>query len=222
MEKIVNDREKAGVIFVERTAQGRLRLNRGSEVTEHKLTERLQAHHEAGQAVVARVLGISLNYATIFPMPEGNREAAQTESAAWVARAAPLDAYLEAIANDAKACLAGPIAQERYRPRENKKIPAAWADGMHRVQQMVVRSTLIKSGAIERDVTDIYVSLDQAAIDAANHLMDELKGDASALVAQYWPAIQRVAEALLTSRILYQEHVDLLMRPGRHAEAPGA
>ncbi len=191
-------------------------------MTEYKLTERLKAHHEAGQAVVARVLGISLNYATIFPMPPGNREAAQTESEAWVARAAPLDEYLKAIAKDAKACLAGPIAQEKYRPRENKKIPAAWADDIRRAQDMVVRITLTESGTIQQNTTEVDAMLDDAAIDAANKLMDRLKQETLALVAQYWPAIERVAQALLTSRILYQAHIDLLVRADRTVEAPRA
>ena len=72
------------------------------------------AHHEAGHAVVARVLRIGVSYATL--MPKQSEAGVLTHSALYHA---PTDEPLAQVAgaeNDIKVLFAGAIAQQLYRP----------------------------------------------------------------------------------------------------------
>jgi hypothetical protein len=85
-------------------------------LTSKQKKDRSKAFHEAGHAVVARALGIAVNYVTISSTGPGNQGGAETHSAAWDAGNADLPAQLAAIEKDLNVSLAGPMAEHRHRP----------------------------------------------------------------------------------------------------------
>lgn len=50
-----------------------------------KQAQKIVATHEAGHAVVARVLGVKVSFVSMFPTDEGGTPGAQTHSAAYTA-----------------------------------------------------------------------------------------------------------------------------------------
>lgn len=89
--------------------------------------ERQKAYHEAGRAVVARTLGITMSHVTMLSTDDMTAGSALADSASWLARDADQATRLAAIEKDMKALLAGPHAQARYQPRKSKRIPNEWA-----------------------------------------------------------------------------------------------
>jgi hypothetical protein len=82
------------------------------------------AHHEAGHAVVAWMLGLKVEYVNILDGGAG----AHTESATYLARDLDNETYLAAISKDIIVALAGSYAQQRYRPQSAKRQPAEWEE----------------------------------------------------------------------------------------------
>jgi len=101
--------------------------------------ERLKAYHEAGHAVVARTLGITLSYVTMLPTDDMPAGGALGNSVSWLARDTDQATRLAAIEKDMKACLAGPHAQKRYQPRKNKRTPNEWASDFNLAKSLVAR-----------------------------------------------------------------------------------
>ena len=84
--------------------------------------ERIIAYHEAGHAVVARVLGLGVVHVAMFPTDGDGLAGAQTWSAAWLARDADHSTKLRALENDAKVNLAG----RRHRPTIDRRMQNAY------------------------------------------------------------------------------------------------
>jgi hypothetical protein len=73
------------------------------------------AYHEAGHAVIARMLGIAVEYVTTLSDDRTNG-VALTHSAAFLAQDADQTTRLVAITKDMVVSLAGPYAEMRSRP----------------------------------------------------------------------------------------------------------
>jgi hypothetical protein len=80
------------------------------------------AHHEAGHAVIARILGMGIEYVTLR-RADGD-PGALAHSAAYFA-----PDNLEAREKDAIVALAGPMAQQHYRPLSPATQNRLWKDG---------------------------------------------------------------------------------------------
>jgi hypothetical protein len=192
---------------------------RGQIMNEHSLYEVI-AHHEAGHAVIARVLGVSFDYVTMDPA-DGAEAHVKARDAIWQARDADLPAQLKALATDGKMALAGPYAQMRYEPDASAikalkefSIPVdAWGDmnwvcDMKKISKCVAWSVLLR--------THVCSSLSECEgvhADAAEckGLYDQLGDETEKLVAENWPAIERVAKQLKRQPTLTQIEVDALI-----------
>jgi len=105
------------------------------------------AYHEAGHAVVARKLGISLVRITMVPIADAKANAT-TWSAAHAARGASLSTRVAAFENDAKISLAGPNAQQRYRSVKNQERAREeeWCGDIEHAQNSVMSAVYALSG----------------------------------------------------------------------------
>ena len=178
----------------------------------------MKAHHEAGHAVTARVLGVGVTYAAMLDVN------VQTASALYIARGGELTGQIAGAENDAKVALAGAIAQQHYRPMTEGQINKAarnggWTDDLDRAKSLTAHILYFQSG---RSVGDLHRELDPESVlrrladtPEASALFDRLWNETQALVQQHWQAIERVAAALLEHRALGQDKLDALIAAGR-------
>jgi len=195
---------------------------------DRKLTrlERI-AHHEAGHAVVARLLGVPLAHVALFPTDHSDDPTATAASASYLARNAAPPVQLAAIETDIKVSLAGPCADRQRDPSiarirfSNGLIPdratrkhKGWATDLFNTVNHAVHAVLLKAG---KDTSDLpagegkEVSLRTAEVREIIQMIDRLQGETQTLVNKNWPAIVRVANALLQHRILTENDVDALI-----------
>jgi ATP-dependent Zn protease len=171
--------------------------------------DEVRAYHEAGHAVIARVLGVGVVYITLFPSDETNNGGAQTWSAAWLARATGDAAALtRGFETDAKVSLAGPYAQIKHRPNTNMKRASRdeWDSDLGNAKSCAATMVWLQDHADEAGMT---LSAEQAT--EALRIFQRLQDEARALVEEHWPSVERVAKALLKYRALQGGEVDDLI-----------
>jgi hypothetical protein len=161
------------------------------------------AHHEAGHAVIARVLGIGVTHVTRF------LAVAQTRSATWLALDADTPTLLAAMEKDAKVSFAGPIAQQKHRYR--KGADKNWSADLDYIMLLTMKSVMLRRDGIRPSSDNIEYTLDDAAHAEADALWERLNEETNALVNENWAAIERVANALLDCPLLTQDALDALI-----------
>lgn len=172
------------------------------------------AHHEAGHAVAARVQGIPVAFITTLAVDQRSAAAALTHSATYLSREAGSKIWLAAIRKDIIVCLSGPFAQQRYRPQQQKKRypPAEWVDDFNNARNFAGTAALIASG-IEVNAMEKTIPVEMTAeqIAYADLMLQQCHQAAHNLVVDHWPAIVKVAEALLSRPILNADDLDQLL-----------
>jgi hypothetical protein len=167
------------------------------------------AYHEAGHAVIARVLGCDLRYV-----------AACRTSDEFAGEAVPVNTSRDPATNYermAKVKLAGPLAQsKKFSTGVRKTIRRGeWNHDLKDAEELVVNLCICRQfGFLE----EREYELNGADL---QKLWDTLESDAHKLVDANWPAIVRVAEELMTRPVLFQDDVDALIGRGGTA-AQGA
>jgi hypothetical protein len=175
--------------------------------------DRIIAHHEAGHAVVARMLGVGVTHVALFPTVDTEGVAgACSESAAWQVRAADAPARLAAYEKDAKVALAGPQAQHRYRPVRDfrKSWINNWRDDGLVAKSCAARIVLLADG-IEMGDAPVHATFTEGQGRRINATLQRLMEEAAAMVEENWPAIERVAQELLHRKILAEADLDALI-----------
>jgi hypothetical protein len=180
--------------------------------------DRIRAYHEAGHAVVARALGIGVVRAAGFSTGPDN--AGQVLTAFEFDDDLP--AQLAAIWKDLAVALAGPRAENRYRYGPATSWSAApfnidwiarasdgWAGDIKNAKMLAIRSVRLKEGSLLP--IDGLVEASAAQMAEANRLLEQSWQETGVLVGQHWPAIERVANALLGGRMLDQDALDALI-----------
>ena len=121
-------------------------------------------------------------------------------------------AYAAGIETDIKISLAGPQAQNVYRPSDTSENHDEWESDRQMQLSLALKIVLLKAGI---DIPDagMEVSVNADQLDEAKRLLVRLAEETKVLVRANWPAITRVAEALLRSRrpILDQAVIDALI-----------
>jgi len=177
--------------------------------------KKAKAHHEAGHAVIARVLGVEVTYAAML---DAN---VQTTSALYAARNSEPATLIAGAESDAKVALAGAIAQQHYRPMtKGQMLKAAreggWTDDMATAKSLVAHILYLQNG---HSASDLHNEPDPqgalrplAETPEASALFNRLWNDTRALVERHWQAIERVAAAMLEPRALNQDDIDRIIR----------
>jgi len=181
------------------------------------MDERIIAIHEAGHAVIARVLGIAVSRVAMFPTGgKGSIAGAQTEteSASSLANEADRSAQIRAAETDAKICLAGLCAQQKYQPSKVKhRMPLEWRDDFELAKQFVVKAVLLETDPafnLPTEAHDIILNPDASAQVVSR--FDRISSDVKGLINDNWPAIEGTAEELLRLRAISGEEVDAIMQ----------
>jgi hypothetical protein len=175
--------------------------------------KKAKAHHEAGHAVVARVLGIGIEHAVLAKNDAPFDSNVLRYSAAYQGRhdQAARHAGLE---KDVKVSLAGPIAQHTYRPlspaAQSRAADAGWESDYKEALGGIIRIVYEQGGGDWSNVTNELLEQFRTRAETRT-LLDRLSRETEELVQNNWPAIQRVATALLDRRLLYQNDIDALI-----------
>jgi len=168
------------------------------------------AYHEAGHAVIARMLGVGVPQLTLVSVDADNAAGAITASAAALADRNDLFAYVAGIEKDIKISIAGPQSQNIYRPSDENH--DEWESDRQTQLSLALKIVLLKAGI---DIPDagLQASVNSDQLDEAKRLLARLAEETRALVIANWPAITRVAEALLRLRrqTLDQAAIDALI-----------
>jgi hypothetical protein len=172
------------------------------------------AYHEAGHAVVARLLGQPLISVTIDI--ENDNTGVLRESAAHAAREGDPAAQIAGCEIDAKVALAGPLAQLKSRPSRNSRhapaIERHEEDYAH-AQSAVAHIALLKAGmpVPEPGAAKQEITLNGAVAESYQATLEKLKRETKALLDEHWAAVKRVAKALFERDRLDQRELDRLM-----------
>jgi hypothetical protein len=173
------------------------------------------AIHEAGHAVVARVLGIGVAYATRFSTGPDNRGDVSTQSAAYRDGKADISTRIKALEDDARVALAGPLAQYKHKlVRGGWSTIEGWDIDYTKVQNCAGNVVALRRGIDIDKLTqsgETTFSLDASGFDEADDLLKQLCTEAQQLVDQHWSAIKRVAEGLLSQHSLTEAEIDALI-----------
>jgi ATP-dependent Zn protease len=187
-----------------------------------KADKRRIAHHEAGHAVIARMLGVDVVRASILPTNK-ERGGSLNPSAEHLA-GDDAQARLRGLETDAKIALAGPNAEKKYRPETNvqKAQREQWRDDLAVCTSAAINIVLLRDDPSIRfnftGARDFEPTETQAA--EIRQLVNRFSREAQTLVEQHWPAITRVAAALLDRKILYNDEIAALINAPGDA-APG-
>jgi ATP-dependent Zn protease len=174
------------------------------------------AHHEAGHAVIARVLGVDIPCVSIVRMgtDAAGTAGALTWSAAWTGRKDPAT-MLAGVETDAKITFAGPNAELKYLPDTNIKLAQRkqWRSDMERARSAALKIVLLRADPKQQFEFEgrrtVEITSEQDA--EVERLVNQFNDQARLLVEQHWPAIGRVAAALLDRRIVYGDKIDALI-----------
>jgi hypothetical protein len=172
--------------------------------------EKLIAHHEAGHAVVARLLGVGMTYAALFPTAPDSAAVAQTCSAAYLALGEGRATHLAGVEKDVKVAFGGPLAQVKYHPK-SEETQIGFDGDIADVMQRVVQLVLIRDGTVPDGSYAGKVKVNAAQQAEIDREFIRLQQEAAAIVDINWPAIKRLAAAIIKHRIPLQNEVDALI-----------
>lgn len=177
--------------------------------------ERAVAFHEAGHAVVARLLGVKVDHLTMFSTGAGNSASATTQSAVWQAVDADLTGKIEAVMKDMKVRLGGPHAQAQHLNMNDREVARAlrneWTDDVERARHLAAAAAALKDGAKIDLRGSIAFSLGPEQTKAAASFFDRANDEVEVLIKENWTIVERVAEALLSKRAITDEELDVLI-----------
>jgi hypothetical protein len=173
---------------------------------------RVVAYHEAGHAVVARLLGVNIGSVTI------DEEAhVPTTSAAYVAGESGTAAQVAGYEIDGKIALAGPIAQLMSRPSRDDRAAStleSHEEDFAHAQNAAACIALLLAGEPlpELDPGETrHVVLSGAVVDSYDVTVSRLRRETKAILKEHWSAVKRVAKALFECDHLDQTEIDRLI-----------
>jgi hypothetical protein len=176
--------------------------------------DRQIAYHEAGHAVAARVLGCHIKVVTLSPPPKADwlGSVYLQPAARALAPDANHEMQIAALEKDAIHSLAGPIAQHFASGLDQYCVKGDGSD-LYEAEQYCEVVIAIRNGqySIERTDDMIFFNWGGEFTAAAKELMKKIINKTWDLVEEHWPAIERVAGALLVRRELDQANIDELI-----------
>ncbi len=169
------------------------------------------AVHEAGHAVVARLLKAQVNFVALFATDATTKSAVQTRSEAYYANS-EVGAKVTGFEKDIKIKLAGSIAQQIAR-----RGIAGRNDDLAHAKNMSLSIVLLRDGKeLPPPGVTATFTIDTSLLDEAQTVLNTLREETKELLTENWPAVERVAQALMAQNILNQDELDRLIN---HASA---
>jgi hypothetical protein len=169
--------------------------------------QRVASYHEAGHAVVARLLGQACPSVSI----EIDNAVAMAASAAHAACEAEPAARIAAYETDAKISLAGPLAQAMSRPSSNDRavqVLETHEEDFSNAQNAAACCIVLGSGQpLPEPGEGMEIKIDAHTLDVR---LKRLQQETRTLLKQNWPWLKRVAQALRERGRLDQAEVDRL------------
>lgn len=168
------------------------------------ISEKQIAYHEAGHAVVARALGLSVLWATMYAGKGKDYAEVMTDNAApWDDDIAIRIAGFE---KDLVWLVAGSLAQRRCAPA----LPDARAAFLEALGEDFGDPT------DERNAADLCMNIVALKHGATSRelvlaLFEQAQREAEALLDAHWPAVARVAEALIAQSDLGPNDIEALI-----------
>jgi hypothetical protein len=174
------------------------------------------AYHEASHAVAARVQGVEVVSVLMFQTDENTRSSILSRSAAHDAEQQDTASRIVGLEIDIRVSLAGPVGDELHRKArsQSRAMRDGAADDVASSQNLAFLVALLMAGEHVPQVPhgrrmDIEVS--SAFIESANVIQRRLRDETKVLLTEHWPAIERVAQALMTCNLLDQVELDRLI-----------
>jgi hypothetical protein len=170
----------------------------------------VRAHHEAGHAVIARKLGIKIDYADVV------RGLVPSESASERAKNLGVPEQAQDYEKDANVTLAGFAAQRRSHPDTDLHFDSDVIvieeedDDMRNTRNAIYGAACLRAGTTAPRGNG-EVKVDEAMQKEMRAVFARVKQETAALVAEHWPAIKRVAKALERHDCIDQAEVDRLI-----------
>jgi hypothetical protein len=171
--------------------------------------------HEAAHAVARRMQGGEVIAVMMFHTDENTPASTFGDCAAFHAKqdAASLIAALE---SDIRVSLAGPVGDELYskgRSLSRKMRDGATDDDEQSLNCAVRVAMLIADEPIPEILPGerVTVDINEATFENAHTILRRLRKETKILLTEHWPAIERVAEVLMTSDIMYRDELDRLI-----------
>jgi hypothetical protein len=175
--------------------------------------ENILAIHEAGHAVVAHVLGGATSIVAVFPLNDDQQGGARTRSFLYKAKEADRTSQIEAAKRDVMVALAGPAAQQKFKPQKAKKQRLdGWKGDYDNATKGIARMILLQDDPTFdiSQTTEIYLNDEQQQKAVA--LFDQIAWEVSVLVTENWAAIEQTADKLIRLRIIFGDEVDVIVR----------
>ena len=174
------------------------------------------AYHEASHAVAARVQGVDVVSVLMFQTDAKTRSSILSRSAAHDAEQQGTASRIAGLEIDIWVSLAGPVGDElRRKARFQRRAMRDDAkDDVARSQKLALRIALLMAGEHAPQVPhgeEIDIDVSSAFIESANAILRRLRDETKALLTEHWPAIERVAQTLMTCNLLDQAELDRLI-----------
>lgn len=164
------------------------------------------AYHEAGHAVVARLLNAQVNFVVMFATDATTKSVVQTRSEAYYANSGSGE-QVTGFEKDIKIKLAGSLAQKIAR-----RGTAGREDDLAQAKNMALSIAMLRAGLeLPPPGVRATVTVDTSILDEAQTILNTLREETKALLTENWPAVERVAQALMERDLLDQDDLDRLI-----------
>jgi hypothetical protein len=164
------------------------------------------AYHEAGHAVVARLLNAQVNFVVMFATDATTKSVVQTRSEAYYANS-ELGEQVTGFEKDIKIKLAGSFAHKIAR-----RGIAGLADDLVHAKNFSLSIAMLRAGLeLPPPGVRATVTVDTSILDEAQTILNTLREETKALLTENWPAAERVAQALMVRDVLDQDDLDRLI-----------
>jgi len=185
----------------------------------HARAQKIIAIHEAGHAVVARLLGATVNHVAMFAT-DGSWARAGANIEPFMSAATDRDSRIEAAKKDAVIALAGPNAQQKFKPQKFKVrrgyLPHEWSSDYNHVDWLILNAAMLETDPtfeVGGNGRTIEPTAEQHTRAAA--LFNEAALKAKSFIEACWPAIEQTADELLRRRIIIGDEIDKIMMAAR-------
>jgi ATP-dependent Zn protease len=174
-------------------------------------SRRTTSWHEACHAVTARVLRMEVVGVTMFQTDASRAPASVLSRCALHYAEQDTASQIAACEIDAKVALAGPVGDALHSKARFRRMKGIVTDDIETAHSYAARIALPMAGETVPEVPPGETREADVDIETANLVLQRLTGETKVLLTENWAAVERVAQALMSSDLLDQAEIDRLM-----------